>query len=106
MLNPVTFTLTDAAGVQSQVTASHPDYVLFEQKYDKPVIDQLQRGMVSTYLFLVYSAMKRQGLTDVVFESWLESPPQIEIEAKATEPVPLEPTPPPGPSPASPSRRA
>ena len=41
MLNPVTFSLTDAAGVQSQVTASHPDYVAFEMKYDKPVIEQL-----------------------------------------------------------------
>lgn len=106
MLNPVTFTITDEAGVRSEITAAHPDYVAYEAKFDKPIIESMQRGMVSAYLFLAWSAMKRGGSTQLAFDAWLENPPSVDIEAKATEPVPLEQTPPPGPSPASPSKRA
>jgi hypothetical protein len=106
MLNPVTFTITDDAGVRSEITAAHPDYVAYEAKFDKPIIESMQRGMVSCYMFLAWSAMKRQGATQLAFDSWLENPPEVDIEAKATEPAPLDPTPPRGPSPASLSRRA
>jgi hypothetical protein len=102
MLQPITFTVTQADGSGVAVTASAPDYVAYEQRFNRSVLEGLSGGLWSVYMFVLWHAMDRQSLTDLSWEAWLDTSPVFQREVKAEEPVPLEPAQPPGPSPDSP----
>jgi hypothetical protein len=60
-------------GKTKEVTASAPDIVKFEEKFNIS-ISKLEQEMKLTHLFfLAYAAMKRQGETDLDFEAWLDT---------------------------------
>mgnify|MGYP006921316459 CR=1 FL=1 len=60
-------------GKTQEVTASAPDIVKFEEKFNIS-ISKLEKEMKLTHLFfLAYSALKRQGKTDLEFDAWLET---------------------------------
>ena len=62
-----------ADGKTEEVTASAPDIVKFEEKFNIS-ISKLEKEMKITHLFfLAYSALKRQKKTDLEFEAWLET---------------------------------
>ena len=101
MLKPITFrvTLPDGSGVN--VTASAPDYVSYEQEFNKSVVLGMQNGMWSCYMYVIWHAMFRQGLTALSWADWLDSSPEFDAELKSEEPVPLDQTAPLGSSPDS-----
>lgn len=101
MLQPITFSVTQDDGSGVSVTASAPDYVAYEQRFDKSIITGMNSGLWSVYMFVVWHAMQRQSLTDLSWEAWLDTSPVFARDVKAEEPVPLEQAQPPGPSPDS-----
>lgn len=91
MLQPVTFTVTTDDGSGVNVTASAPDYVAYEQTFNKSILEGMQHGLWSVYMYVIWHAMFRQGLTQMSWDEWLDSSPSFESELKSEEPVPLEP---------------
>lgn len=100
MLQPITFTVTQDDGSGVAVTASAPDYVAYEQRFDKSIIDGMSRGIWTTYMFVLWHAMDRQGLTDLSWDAWLASSPKFSREVESEEPRPLEQAAPTGSSPS------
>lgn len=94
MLQPVTFTVTmpDESGAEKQipVTASAPDYVAYEQRFNKSILEGMSNGLWSVYMFVIWHAMFRQGLTQMSWDDWLETSPVFDRELKSEEPSPLE----------------
>jgi hypothetical protein len=101
MLQPVTFVVTKDGESGVNVTASAPDYVAYEQTFNKSILTGMQDGLWSVYMYVIWHAMSRQSLTPLSWDEWLDTSPMFERELKAEEPVPLEPEAPPGSSPDS-----
>jgi len=60
-------------GTTQEVTASAADIVKFEDKFNMS-ISKLESEMKITHLFfLAYTALKRQGKTDLDFDEWLDT---------------------------------
>lgn len=60
-------------GTTQEVTASAADIVKFEDKFNMS-ISKLESEMKITHLFfLAYTALKRQGKTDLDFDGWLDT---------------------------------
>lgn len=89
MLKPVTFKVTSDDGSGVAVTASAPDYIEYEMRFNKSVIQGMSDGMWSVYMFIVWHAMHRQGLTALDWEPWLETAPTFDRELESDEPAPL-----------------
>jgi hypothetical protein len=94
MLNPVTFTYEAESGPLT-VTASGPDYAAYEDTYDRAAISDLAGGRYKFWCFVLWHAMKRQGMTEETFEAFLEAGPQF-TPGKVEDVVPLESTAPTG----------
>ena len=101
MLQPISFTVTmgDESGVT--VTASAPDYVAYEQTFNKSILEGMQHGLWSVYMYVIWHAMFRQALTTLTWDDWLATSPIFDRELKSEEPLPLEPEAPIGSSPVS-----
>lgn len=60
-------------GTTQEVTATAADIVKFEDKFNMS-ISKLESEMKITHLFfLAYTALKRQGKTDLDFDAWLDT---------------------------------
>lgn len=94
MLNPVTFTYEAESGPLT-VTASGPDYAAYEDTFDRAALSDLASGRYKFWCFILWHAMKRQGMTEETFDAFLEGGPQF-TPGKAEEVVPLESTAPTG----------
>lgn len=69
-------------GTTQEVTASAADIVKFEDKFNMS-ISKLESEMKITHLFfLAYTALKRQGKTDLDFDAWLDTIEGIGASAK------------------------
>jgi hypothetical protein len=102
MLQPITFNVTSDDGSGVNVTASAPDYVAYEQRFNKSILEGMSSGLWSVYMFILWHAMERQKLTELSWDAWLDTSPTFSREVKSEEPVPLEQEQVPGPSPDSP----
>lgn len=91
MLQPITFTVTGEDGSGVAVTAAAPDYVEYEMRFNRSILAGMSEGLWSVYMFVVWHAMKRQGLTSLDWDAWLATSPTFARELKSEEPVPLEP---------------
>lgn len=91
MLQPVTFHVTDVDGSGVAVTASAPDYVEYEMRFNRSILAGMSEGMWSVYMFIVWHAMSRQSLTALSWDEWLATSPSFEREIVSEEPAPLEP---------------
>lgn len=101
MLQPVTFSVTNADGSGVAVTASAPDYVEYEMRFNRSILQGMSDGLWSVYMFVVWHAMYRQSLTTLNWDEWLATSPTFEREIVSEEPVPLELDQPIGPLPDS-----
>jgi len=95
MLNPITFTVEAESGPLT-VTTSGLDYAAYEETFDKPAIAGIAEGRYRCYVYLVWHAMQRQGMTTLTFEEFLATTPQFRAPEKAEDIVPLESTAPTG----------
>jgi len=95
MLNPITFTVEAESGPLT-VTTSGLDYAAYEETFDKPAIAGIAEGRYRCYVYLVWHAMQRQGMTTLTFEEFLATTPQFGAPEKAEDIVPLESTAPTG----------
>jgi hypothetical protein len=95
MLNPITFTVEAESGPLT-VTASGLDYAAYETAYDKAAITAITEGRYICYVFIVWHAMHRQGLTPLTFDQFLDTTPQFGSPVKDEGIVPLESTAPSG----------
>lgn len=89
MLNPITFKVEAESGPLT-VTASGLDYAAYEDTFDKPAIKGIAEGRYKTWIFLVWHAMQRQGMTDLTFDEFLATTPDFGAPEKADDVVPLE----------------
>lgn len=101
MLKPVTFTVSADDGSGVAVTASAPDYIAYEMRFNKSVIQGMSDGMWSVYMFIVWHAMHRQGLTALDWDDWLATSPTFDRDVESEEPAPLAPEAPTGSLPVS-----
>lgn len=92
MLKPITFTVTLDDGDVRQITADHRDYVAYEAQFNKSILAALDNGLLSAFDFILWSAMKRGGLTDKPLDEFLGEMPTYG-PGKAEEPAPLAPEP-------------
>jgi len=100
MLQPITFNVIIEDGSGVNVTASAPDYVAFELKFDKSALLAIQEGMWTYYMYILWHSMSRQSIITQGWDEWLATSPTFSREVKSEEPVPLESGPQPGPLPA------
>ena len=102
MLNPITFTVEAESG-PLEVTASGLDYAAYEDAYDRAAITSITEGRYKCYVFIVWHAMHRQGLTALTFDEFLDTTPQFGNATKSEDIVPLESSPPTSESSTSPT---
>lgn len=89
MLNPVTFTVERESG-PLQVTCNGSDYASYEERFDRVTINDVFSGRYTCWVYLLWHAMQRQGLTEQTFEEFLDSTPSFGAPEKAEDIVPLE----------------
>lgn len=92
MLNPITFTVEGESGPLT-VQANGLDYAAYEDAYDRAVITDISAGRFKCWIFLVWHAMKRQGMTEKSFDDFLADSPQFGAPEKVEDVPPLEKTP-------------
>lgn len=80
-------TYADGSGVD--VTASMPDFIAFERKYDKPVNAFASDVRIEYMCFLAWNNLKRRKVTEVEFDEWLDTIAEIQV-GEEEEIVPLE----------------
>jgi hypothetical protein len=81
MLNPITFTVQAESG-PLEVTANGLDYAAYEDTFDKAALPAIAEGRYKTWTFLVWHAMKRQGLTGQTFEEFLAASAELPQELR------------------------
>lgn len=89
MLNPVTFQVEGESGPMT-VVANGLDYAAYEDTFDRSTIPDLAADRYKTYAFIVWHAMKRQGLTDADFPAFLAAAPEFKGAATVADVPPLE----------------
>jgi hypothetical protein len=89
MLNPITFKVEQESGPLT-VTANGSDYAAYEDAFDRPAIKGIAEGRYKCWVFLVWHAMNRQGMTALNFEEFLATTPDFGAPEKADEILPLE----------------
>jgi hypothetical protein len=88
MLKPITFSVEGESGPVT-VTASGPDYLAYEERFNLSVLSALGERRYSAWLFLVWHAMHRQGLTEKDWAAFVVETPMFE-PGEPEEIVPLE----------------
>lgn len=61
------------SGEKVSVTASAPDIVRFEDKFNLAITKAAQEMKLTHLLFLAYSSLSRTKQTDLDFEKWTET---------------------------------
>ena len=92
MLKPITFTIEAESGPLT-VTASGLDYAAYEDRFDRSANFGVMEYRYVAWVFICWHAMHRQKLTELTYEEFLDSTPEVHREVKVEEPVPLERTP-------------
>lgn len=87
--------VTHVDGSGTEVSASVPDFIAFERKYDRPVASFANDVRIEYMCFLAWHAAKRQGKITQEFDPWLETVAQLAI-VEEDEIAPLENNPPTG----------
>lgn len=89
MLKPITFTVELESG-PLEVTAGGPDYIAYEERFDKSANLAILGYTYTGWVFVCWHAMQRQGMTELSYEDFVATTPQLQREAKVEEIVPLE----------------
>ena len=76
-------------GSGTDVSASVPDFIAFERRFDKPVASFATDARIEYMCFLAWHAAKRQGKTSAEFDPWLETVGELSI-VEEDDIVPLE----------------
>jgi len=76
-------------GSGAEVTASVPDFVAFERKYDKPISAFSTDVRIEYMAFIAWHALNRTNETKLDFDGWLETLAELRI-GEEEEIVPLE----------------
>jgi hypothetical protein len=95
MLNPITFSVEGESG-PLLVTANGLDYAAYEDQFDRAVINDISAGRYKCWLYLVWHAMHRQGMTDKSFDDFLADAPSFGAPERIEDVPPLESQPPTG----------
>jgi len=85
-----------ANGSGADVTVSAPDYVRFEQKFDRSVTQLETNFRLTDLCFLAWSSLNRTKKTDLSFEEWVDTIEGVGGSEDQAEIVPLESTQPTG----------
>lgn len=89
MLKPITFTVELESG-PLEVTAGGPDYIAYEERFANSANIAILSVMYTAWVFVCWHAMQRQGLTEMSYEDFVATTPELHREAKVEEIVPLE----------------
>jgi len=82
-----------ANGSGVDVTVSAPDYVRFEEKYDRSVTQLESNFRLTDLCFLAWSGLSRVGKTDLDFDAWVNTIDGVGGAGDSKDIVPLESTP-------------
>lgn len=78
-MNPITLHITFNDGSKREVTCVLSDFLKFEEKFDKSVVD-FQRGMKLTWLvFLAWTSETRTKTISADFEAYTDTISQIDV---------------------------
>ena len=78
---------SDGSGVD--VIATAPDLIAFERQFDKPFTIFAESMRLEYVLWLGWHALKRQQLTTLEFDPWIETVGSVGL-TDSQEPPPLE----------------
>lgn len=77
-------------GREHAVMVSAPDLIAFERQFDKPMT-VIAEGRLEYLWWAAWHAAKRKNLTDLPFDSWVDTVDEIRDDETAPEEiVPLE----------------
>lgn len=76
-------------GSGTAVTASVPDFIAFERKFDRPISSFANDPRIEYMCFLTWHAAKRQGMTQQEFDPWLDTVAEL-LVSDEDDIVPLE----------------
>ena len=90
--------VTYISGDVVQVTAYYPDYVVFEEVFDRnPIVVTFEAFRLTNQGFLAFAALVREGKTDYTeatkanFDSWIKTVENVRImDEVEVEHIPLE----------------
>jgi hypothetical protein len=84
--------VTYIGGNVEQVTAFYPDYVKFEEKFDRnPIVVTFEAYRITNQGFLAWAALTREGRTALPWEEWLNTVENVRImDEVETDHIPLE----------------
>lgn len=92
--------VTYQSGTVETVIAFYPDFVKFEERFDRnPIITSFDQYRVTNQAFLAWAALTREGRTTVEWENWLNTIENVKILDEDVVHNPLESTQPTGSSP-------
>ena len=86
----ITTTYEDGSTVDS--SASTVDLAKWEDKYDRSVAELWDKRRLNDFLWMAWHSLARRKLTDLDYDSWLETVDTITI-GEDDDPAPLESTP-------------
>ena len=84
--------VTYIAGGKEEVVAYFPDFVKFEERFDKnPIVVTFDAYRVTNQGFLAWAALTREGRTSLPWEEWLNTVENVRVmDEVETDHVPLE----------------
>lgn len=78
-MNPINLRLTFTDGSTREVSSTVPDFIKFEEKFDKSIAD-FQKGVKLTWmLFLAWAAETRTKVTSLDFDAYVETVAGIDV---------------------------
>lgn len=91
---PLRVTYTDGSAVE--IVTSAADSVRFEEKFDRSIVALSNNARYTDMVFLAWAALKRSKLTDLDWDTWLDTVDEVTVGSGDTDVVPLETSPPTG----------
>lgn len=88
MLNPITFRVDLESG-PVDVTATGLDYTAYEDTFDRAALTDLAADRYKAYVYIVWHALHRQGLTTLDFPAFADTTPQFGAAPESSEVPPL-----------------
>ena len=88
-MQSITFVVTHDDGQTAKIVCTAPDYVAFENEFDKP-ISVLETGRLTYLYWLAWHGLKRFHRTDKGFDEWVQTVAGVEVPGDEDEIPPLE----------------
>lgn len=79
-MNPITLHITYLDGSTADASASAPDFVAFERKFELSVQTFSKDVRLEYLLFLAWNALNRRKETKLDFDEWIETVDNVGVD--------------------------